>query len=197
MNATPIPSDSNECEELVRLLPEPVDRDLPSDRHRHIQEFVMSQIQHDLQSAARLPHRTPRRRLAYVGSALAATAMAAVAAVAVTGGFSGTATSQGTESASGPVTPLSGQQILLVAERPAPVAGTPAAPWTLAYHERDAGLEDELTATEVLAAVALGATRRPTLVLARAMPDGNRYSLLERTGDGAWRIRWSSVEGGC
>lgn len=75
----------------------------------------MSQIQQDLQSAARQPHRTPRRRLAYVGSALAATAMAAVAAVAVTGGFSGTATSQGTESASGPVTPLSGQQILLVA----------------------------------------------------------------------------------
>jgi len=87
-----------------------------------------------------------------------------------------------------------GEHILLVAERP---AGAPASAWSEAYHERVAGSEDEVASTEVLAAVALGARRRPTIVLARALSDGNRYSLLERTGPRAWRVRWTSVEGGC
>jgi len=87
-----------------------------------------------------------------------------------------------------------GEHILLVAERP---AGAAASAWKVAYHEREAGREEDVASTEVLAAVALGAQRRPTLVLARALSDGNRYALLERTAPGAWRVRWTSVVGGC
>ena len=90
-------------------------------------------------------------------------------------------------------TPI-GEHILLIGERP---SGAPAAAWTEAYHERVAGSEDDVASTEVLAAVALGARQRPTLVLARALKDGNRYSLLERTGPRAWRVRWNSAYAGC
>lgn len=90
-----------------------------------------------------------------------------------------------------------GEQILIVGERPASGGPSPSGAWHLAYHERVSGREDEIAATEVLAAVTLGASQRPTLVLARALSAGNRYSLLERTGERAWRVRWSSVVGGC
>jgi hypothetical protein len=89
--------------------------------------------------------------------------------------------------------PLS-ERLLLVAERPRS-GGTTA--WTVAYHERASGREDDVPATDVLAAVALGPTRRPTLVLARALSDGTRYGLLERTGDLTWRVRWTSATRGC
>jgi hypothetical protein len=93
-----------------------------------------------------------------------------------------------------------GEQVLLVAERSGAPTGAPAsspATWSVAYDERAAGSEEIVPATDVLAAVALGRPQRPTLVLARALANGNRYSLLERTGDHTWRIRWTSVEGGC
>jgi hypothetical protein len=89
--------------------------------------------------------------------------------------------------------PLS-ERVLLVAERPR--AGAAAA-WAVAYHERAAGREDDVPATDVLAAVSLGTAQRPTLVLARAAADGTRYSLLERVGDLAWRVRWTSATRGC
>lgn len=78
MNSTPMWPGSNEHEELARLLPRPAERDLPNDRHRHLQEFVMNHIQQDLRPAARGPRRSPRR-LAYLTSALAAGAVVAVA----------------------------------------------------------------------------------------------------------------------
>jgi hypothetical protein len=92
--------------------------------------------------------------------------------------------------------PLS-ERVLLVAERPRPSAGASAAPWLVAYHERVAGREDEVPATEILAAVAIGPTRRPTLLLARSLTNGSQYALLERTGDLAWRARWTSAVRGC
>jgi hypothetical protein len=90
MNTTPIQPysnerGSNERDELVRMLPELVERDLPSDRQRQLQEFVMSQIHQDLRTAEQAPRRAPKRRLALATSVLAA---AAVAAAAIgTGGF--------------------------------------------------------------------------------------------------------------
>jgi hypothetical protein len=112
MNATPIQPDSNEREELARLLPEPVERDLPSDRHRQLQEFVMSQIHQELRSAEQAPRRSPMRRPAFLAPALTAVAAAAVAAVVIGTGGSGI-------SGGGQVPPaatsLSGQQILLAA----------------------------------------------------------------------------------
>ena len=51
--------------------------------------------------------------------------------------------------------------------------------------------------SDVLAAVSLGVPARTTIVLARDYGDGSAYSLLERTGARAWRIRWSSAYSGC
>ena len=113
MNATPIRPGSNEREDLARMLPQPAERDLPSYRHRQLQEFVMNHIQQDLRPAAWGPRRVPKR-LAYLTAAVAA---AAVAAVAVGTGVLGDAE---TPVASGPnrstaAAPASGQQILLAA----------------------------------------------------------------------------------
>ena len=72
MNTTPVQPDSNERAELARLLPEPVERDLPSDRRLQIQEFVMSHIHQDLQAAEQAPRRSPKRRLVLLASAVAA-----------------------------------------------------------------------------------------------------------------------------
>jgi hypothetical protein len=106
MNGTPIRSGSDEQEELARLLPRPAERDLPSDRHRQLQELVMNHIHQDLRPVAQSPRRSPRR-LAYLTSALAAGAVAAVAAVAVGAGDDGS---------TGPApVPASGQEILLAA----------------------------------------------------------------------------------
>lgn len=87
MNSNPIQPHSNERDELIRLLPELADRDLPSGRERQLQEFVMSQIHQDRPAPGRAPHRPPTRRFVV---ATAAVATAAVAAVAIgTGGFGG------------------------------------------------------------------------------------------------------------
>ncbi len=118
MNATPIRPGSNEHEELTRLLPQLAERDLPSDRHRQLQELVMNHIQQDLRSAARGPRRPPRR-LAYLTSALAAGAVVAVAAIAVGAGVlggAGTPVISGDDGSTAPApAPGSGQQILLAA----------------------------------------------------------------------------------
>jgi hypothetical protein len=111
MNATPIQPDSNERRELARLLPELVERDLPSDRHQRLQEFVMSQIHQDLRSAEQPPSRSPKRRPVLLATALTAVAAATAAVVIGIGGSGG--------SGGGSVTPaatsLSARQVLLAA----------------------------------------------------------------------------------
>ncbi|RKR87436.1 hypothetical protein BDK92_1712 [Micromonospora pisi] len=119
MNATQFQPDPDERAELARLLPEPVERDLPSDRHHQLQELVMSQIHQDLQAAERTPRRSPRRRAVALVSALTAVAAVAVATVVITtGGNGGTGGvgNPGDGSVAQPgVVALSGQQILLAA----------------------------------------------------------------------------------
>ena len=83
MTTTPFPPGSNDRDELARLLPDPVQRDLPSDRTRQLQEYVMSEIRKDRLSTATRP--VPRRRLVLATSALAASLLAASAVA--TGGF--------------------------------------------------------------------------------------------------------------
>jgi hypothetical protein len=85
-----------------------------------------------------------------------------------------------------------GEQLLVVAER-----STSGGRYTPAYHERASGREETLETVEPLAAVRLGADRRPTLVMARDFYDGTAYSLLERVGAGRWRVRWTSAYRGC
>ena len=86
------------------------------------------------------------------------------------------------------------QHVLLIAERP---AGARAARYRLAYQARTSGAEDAVETREVLAAVRLGPTGTPTLVLGLTYYEGNAYMLVERTGDLAWRERWSSAYAGC
>lgn len=85
------------------------------------------------------------------------------------------------------------QHVLVVAERPAGGTGK----YDLAYNETSAGDETKVETRDVLAAVALGADRRTTLVLNREYEDALAYSLLERTGEKRWRVRWTSAKLGC
>lgn len=66
-----------------------------------------------------------------------------------------------------------------------------------AYSSRVSGGETQVVSTEVLAAVALGADHRPSLLLDSVGYEGDTYVLLERTGAGQWRVRWSSAYAGC
>src|SRR5688500_7721058 len=104
---------SNDRAELARLLPRPVERELPGERHRQLQEFVMNEIHRDLRTTGPAPRRPLLRRSVLVTSAL--TAVAAVAAaigVAVTG--TGTGTTGDDPTPPGPAI-LSGQELLLAA----------------------------------------------------------------------------------
>ncbi|WP_141578028.1 CU044_5270 family protein [Actinomadura sp. WMMA1423] len=110
MNASqPNPEDR---EVLARLLPEPVERDLPSDRHRRLREFVMTEIDQDLRSDEQAPRRASRRRTVLLASAGTALAAAAAAVVVVTGAGGGAERPE-----RGPVASASpsGRQVLLVA----------------------------------------------------------------------------------
>ncbi|MGH7718532.1 MAG: hypothetical protein ACREON_06785, partial [Gemmatimonadaceae bacterium] len=86
------------------------------------------------------------------------------------------------------------EHILIVAERD----GTDSdAPYRVGYSNRTSGPETNVVSTEVLAAVTLRATGRPTLVLDSVAFEGDVYSLLERTGAVRWAVRWRSAYSGC
>ncbi|GAA4637582.1 CU044_5270 family protein [Actinoallomurus vinaceus] len=115
MNTTPTQPGRDDREELARLLPPPAERDLPSGRHQRIQEFVMSRIHQDLQSAER-PRRTRKRRPVFLAAALTAVAGATAAAVVISTGDSGKPTGGPGGHATGRTTAsLSAQQVLLAA----------------------------------------------------------------------------------
>lgn len=86
------------------------------------------------------------------------------------------------------------EHTLLIAERDSADA---RATFRTVYSDRTSGTEERVASTEVLAAVSLGTPRRTMLVLARASDESLAYLLLERTGAGRWRVRWSSVPTGC
>jgi hypothetical protein len=86
------------------------------------------------------------------------------------------------------------EQLLLVAERD---SGKTTGAWHVGFSERASGHEGTVETHDVLAALAVGAVRRPTLVLARYVGDGVAYALLERNGAGRWELRWVSAASGC
>jgi hypothetical protein len=86
------------------------------------------------------------------------------------------------------------EQLLLVAERD---SGKTTGPWRVGFSERASGHEGTVETHDILAALAIGATHRPTLVLARYVGDGVAYALLERNGAGRWELRWLSAASGC
>lgn len=69
--------------------------------------------------------------------------------------------------------------------------------YSTAYHEQSRGREDTVEATDVLAAVLVGAARRPTLVVTRDFGDAAVFGFIERASDGRWVARWSSARRSC
>jgi hypothetical protein len=86
------------------------------------------------------------------------------------------------------------EQTLLIAERD---SGATSGPYQVAYAERTFGREEDVVTPEVLAAVRLGASAQPSLIVAHDSNDGIGYVILERTGLRRWRIRWSSGVTSC
>ncbi|GAA4618312.1 hypothetical protein GCM10023195_82220 [Actinoallomurus liliacearum] len=120
MNTTPTQPGRDDREELARLLPPPAERDLPSGRHREVQEFVMAQIREELQSTGPAPRRTHARRPVVIGAALTAVAGATAVAVVIgtTGGGGGSVGGGSSHAPSSPThstASLSGRQVLLAA----------------------------------------------------------------------------------
>ena len=81
------------------------------------------------------------------------------------------------------------EQTLLIAERD---SGATTGPYQLAYAERSSGKEEEVTTSEVVAAVRFAPSGPPSLVVARDGTEGLAYTLLERTGSKQWIVRWTS-----
>ena len=84
------------------------------------------------------------------------------------------------------------EHIFLIAER-----DSSGSRWRPAYFERTSGSEESVETTDALAAVELGAGRRPTVILERSGDAVRAFSILERTAPGRWRVRWTSVYTGC
>ena len=84
------------------------------------------------------------------------------------------------------------ETLLLLAER-----DSASGEWRVAYSERASGAEVHVRRATPLAAVALGRTALPTLVLERAGADWIAYALVQRHPDGRWREGWESAYSGC
>jgi hypothetical protein len=69
--------------------------------------------------------------------------------------------------------------------------------FTMGYSERSYGQEETVESRELLAAVLIGDTKTPAIVLSRDYGDENAYSILERGADGRWRLRWTSRRRHC
>jgi hypothetical protein len=85
------------------------------------------------------------------------------------------------------------EHLLIIGERPAGTRGK----YSLGYYGRTAGAEESTQATEVLAAVQIGAAKRPAIVVNIEYDDGGKLGLIERTGPGAWRATWKSAYTDC
>ena len=84
------------------------------------------------------------------------------------------------------------EHILLVGERPVGSTST----YTVRYYSRTAGKEESAPASEIMALLALGAGKRPVIVISIEYSEGNRLGLLEKI-DGKWRATWRSAYTDC
>lgn len=85
------------------------------------------------------------------------------------------------------------EHLLIIGERPAGTKGK----YTAGYYSRTAGAEETTQATEVLAAVRIGTSRRPAVVVNIEYDDGRKLGLIERTAPGQWRSIWRSAHTDC
>lgn len=84
------------------------------------------------------------------------------------------------------------EHMLLVVER-----DTLTSQYRMAYVERTSGTEETLESTELLVAGSIAARAQPTILLARYAGDGVIFSLLERSSERKWTLRWTSPYAGC
>lgn len=85
------------------------------------------------------------------------------------------------------------EHLFIVAERPAGTAGE----YTPGYYSRTAGAEETTQATDVLAAVLIGPSARPGIVVNIENDDGRQLGLIEHTAPGQWRSVWRSAYTDC
>ena len=86
------------------------------------------------------------------------------------------------------------EQTLLIAERD---SSDPPGHYQLAYAERAFGKEEQVSTSELVAAVRLGTNAPPTLVVARDGENGLAYAMLERMAPHRWRVVWTSELAKC
>jgi hypothetical protein len=85
------------------------------------------------------------------------------------------------------------EHLLLIGERPAGTKGR----YAVGYYSRIAGAEETMQATDVLAAVEIGASRRPAIIVNVESEEGAKLGLIERSGPGQWRSTWKSAYTTC
>jgi hypothetical protein len=85
------------------------------------------------------------------------------------------------------------EHLLLIGERPIGTKGK----YAVGYYSRIAGAEETMQATDVLAAVEIGASKRPALVVNVESEEGAKLGLIERIGPGQWRSIWKSAYTTC
>ena len=84
------------------------------------------------------------------------------------------------------------EHILLVGERAAGSTST----YNVRYSNRTAGKEDSTPASELVAVLAIGGSKRPAIIISIEYSDGSRLGLLEKI-DGEWRATWRSAYTDC
>lgn len=85
------------------------------------------------------------------------------------------------------------EHLLLIGERPAGTKGR----YAVGYYSRIAGAEETMQATDVLAAVEIGPSRRPAIIVNIESEEGAQLGLIERVGPGQWRSTWKSAYTTC
>jgi hypothetical protein len=85
------------------------------------------------------------------------------------------------------------EHLLLIGERPTGTKGK----YNVGYYSRIAGAEETMQATEVLAAVEIGASKRPAVIVNVESEEGAKLGLIERTAPGQWRPTWKSASTNC
>lgn len=85
------------------------------------------------------------------------------------------------------------EHLLIIGERSAGTAGK----YTVGYYSRTAGAEETTQASEVLAVVRVGPSRRPAVVVNIEYDEGRQLGLIERAAPGQWRSIWRSAYTDC
>jgi hypothetical protein len=85
------------------------------------------------------------------------------------------------------------EHLLMIGEKRAGSVGK----YNTGYYSRTAGAEETTQATEVLAAVRIGSSRKPAVVVNIEYDDGRVMGLIERVAPGQWRSVWRSAFTDC